>query len=36
MAEKAKKGEIAMLMPVYTAQWVAKAALKDRQQAEAE
>lgn len=25
-----------MLMPVYTAQWIAKAAMRDRQQAETE
>jgi len=38
MAEKAKKGEMTMLimMPIYTAQWEAKAAMKDRQQVEAE
>jgi hypothetical protein len=36
MAEKVKKGEMTMLMPVYTAQWVAKVAMRDRQQAETE
>jgi hypothetical protein len=36
MAEKAKKGEMTMLMPVYTAQWVARVAMRDRQEAETE